>query len=330
MNKIHVLNNVAYLAKTGGGVISGINEIDLLAPGALAIINDKGVVVPALETPSTSLNDVKAIQFAVGKPGGGASLSDPIVRIGANYNAKTYVAGLAQVDFLGDDGTGTPSLNLPTLVAGDEAYIRVIDRSTGLLSPGQGGRRKWNASYTVKTGDDAAVILAALVAKINALIDITVTAAVVAADGISFTGNAVGVAFDVGFGGILESADIVKDGAGNSVAGTVGVGTVAQVKDFINYANPEFGQGNRTHLAEFYFSRETNLSLTGTYDLYMIRWNTVNFNGINNQPGALNEYVVAMPNGASTISQANFESLMAVVFATDSAAQPESGSETAA
>ena len=48
MKDIHILKDVDYASKSGGGTIADVKELDQLAPGAvLVVMNDDTVVLPA-------------------------------------------------------------------------------------------------------------------------------------------------------------------------------------------------------------------------------------------------------------------------------------------
>ena len=67
-NRLLVTKDVAYASNGAAGTISGMNEIDLLEEGAVAIFNDKNVLVPAI--PADTLDDSKYFIIAVGQASG--------------------------------------------------------------------------------------------------------------------------------------------------------------------------------------------------------------------------------------------------------------------
>lgn len=328
MFRAYVLNDVAYAAKAGGGTISGKNEVKLLAPGAIAIFSDLGVLIP-IAALSTTLLDVKAVYFAFGKKNGGAQTSqliprDPMVE----YSAKSYAAGAAEVQFLGQDSGGAGALNLPTLTAGLEWTVSIADESRATMDPTQ--RRKYRASGIVVTGDTAATILAAAAAALNAQSDNPVTVAVVAGNvGLSFTADTVGTTFTVEHGGIFIDSTTEVGGAGASVKFNLGTGTYAQVLEMLKLSANEFGKDDGGYLTDKFWSFESNAVSTGTYDVYLFKWKIAPAGAIGPRRATTNEMAIILPAGPATFSQANFQAAMGAIFGTDTTSAVETGDDTA-
>src|SRR6266403_4971362 len=126
MNELIVVKDVLLNRKIGGGLISGINEINLLDAGALAIFSDKNEMLTAANVAATLINK-KAIYFVLGSGDSklGSKISQPVTRIGRNVEYKYYIAPVKEVILLGNDGVVSgANMNITTPVAGTFAYLR--------------------------------------------------------------------------------------------------------------------------------------------------------------------------------------------------------------
>lgn len=304
-----VIKDVLLSAKTGGGVITDLGkEIDLLATGALALAtSDDNVIVYADRV--ADLAGQPTIVFAVG---GDTENDRWVVKVpraaDSYYKKQAYVAPVKEVQFLGNDGS-TGSLNLPTLVAGDTASIRIIRKSPIRELTFD----KWRYEYVIQTGDVAADIVAALVALINADATSDVTAADISSVGISFTADNNNETFDIKGDGVLIDSDRFKDGAGNSTAIVYGKGDNAQVLAMYESFLPNLGKTNKVHLPSYFFSQGDNLG-TGNYDLYTIYWSNKRLRRGGVESVGQRELIIAVPTGASTFVQAEFDTMMGLIF----------------
>lgn len=313
---------LAYAAKSGGGTISGINELNLLDTGALAVFTKNGVMVTTANA-ATVLDDVKEIYIAVGNQVDACKsfLSSLIPRSRATYDIKSYVAPVKQVKYLGYDGTtaGT-SLNLPTLVAGDEAFIKIINTTPGLRTIGAVDEQEvFRYSEQVRSGDTATTILTRLVAQMNATLNQTpiVTAAIVSTNqGLSFTANDFGTTFKIARDGIFINSTIVEaEGSttGVAVAVNYGHGTSTQILALEDAYSVEHGNTNRVQTPALYY-RNTSLVTSGArYDTYTIGFNGERTISTGRQDTSRFEILVAIPNAAT--QQSAFETIMTEVFA---------------
>lgn len=313
MKQILVNKSIAYGAKTGGGTISGINEIDLLDTGAVAVFTEMNVLVTAANAPVVS-PDVKNFYIAVGNQGTDSKtyISSLIPRMLLNYSKKDYVAPVKQVSFVGFDGA-IGAFNFGTLVAGTEAFMRITDTTPGLRTLGSVYENEIKRySTVVAVGDTDTLIANRLIAAINADPDsIVVAAAVGATTGIELTAKEFGTTFNISLDGIMiyttrEEPTSTLPGA--SIAINYGEGTVEQVTALELQYSTERGNDNQIHLPQFYYKVTTNIVAGETYDIYTYSWNGKRSTSLGNQDTYRYEVLVAMPDGA--LQQANFETIM--------------------
>jgi hypothetical protein len=319
MKQILIGRSIAYGAKVGGGTISGINEINVLDTGAFAVFTDNNVLVTTVNA-ATVLPNSKNIIIAVGNQLAGADsktkITVPIPRVGTNYQPQAYVAPVKVVKFIGNDGT-IGSLNLPTIVAKQEAFIKITDTTLGLRTLGTVYENEVKRySITTVTGDTNITILTKLIAQINNDPDsIVVATAVGASVGINLTAKDFGTSFDIALSGILENSTIEeREGAtpGASVALNVGRGTTSQIAALEDSYSVERGNTNRTHLPQFYYKNPSLVTAGANYDT-----NTITFRGSRNtslgmQDTYLQEIVLALINGSAQAT--TIATIMAEVF----------------
>lgn len=322
MKQIIVTKSIAYGAKLGGGTISGINEINLLDTGAIAVFTENNVFVTAVNAASV-MPDVKKFYIAVGNQQALATsktyITVPIPRLLTNYQKKNYVAPVKLVKYIGYDGTtvGT-AFNFPTLVAGEEAFIRITDTTAGLRTMGSVYENEVKRYSTlVKTGDTATLIANRLILAINNDTDsIVVAAAVGATTGISLTAKNFGTTFSISLDGIMTSTTVAQpEGStvGVSVAINYGIGTEDEVTTLEDLYSVERGNDNRLqNYGTGYYKVPSLITSGGTYDLYQISWFGKRATSVGEQNTMAFEVIVAMPDGAT--EQANFETIMAEVF----------------
>lgn len=333
MNSIVIgKDSLAYAAKTGGGTITGINEVNLLADGAIAIFTSESEMVTAANV-ATILIDKKGIYIAVGSGSAttGAYITTTVGRLGANYEKKAYVAPVKTVKYVGFDGTtaGT-ALNLPTLVAGAEAFLKILDTTSGKRQVGSEYANEINSySYVVKTGDTDVTIVAALVAQINARAVSTVVAAQVgttgnATLGMSFTAKEFGQTFSIALDGIFTSAVKVEaEGTitGVAVAPTYGEGTYEQVLALEDLYSAAKGNTNKLMQPALWYSAPSMAVSGKTYTMYNMQWTGRHDRAIGSQATTNMQVIVALVVGSSQLT--TFETIMAQVFGV--AEEAESG-----
>lgn len=318
MKQIFVSKNIAYAAKVGGGTISGINEINLLDTGSIAVFTEKNELLTAANAAATLL-DKKSIYIAVGNVANSTQtktyVSVPIPRLNITYIKTAYVAPVAAIKYIGFDGTtaGT-QLNYPTLVVGDEAMIKITDTTLAFRTFATDVKRY---STVVRTGDTAALITARLVTAINADLDSIVTAAGVSSNtGISLTAKDAAASFDIALDGILINATIEEAGGvtpGVAVATTFGEGTSDQITALEDNYATERGNTNRIWQSQFWYTN-TSLVVSGTtYNVYTITWNGKRTISLGEQNTYLQRVRVAIPS-SGTVPTTAFEAVMAETF----------------
>ena len=244
MKQVHIVSHDAYASglTPGTGTVASIAS---LADGAFALVNKDpesasyNKIVDLASSSAVSALPSK-VQFVTKSANNGLKWSSIITVSKGTAQLLAAVAAVAKVVFVGNQTSGgtTYSLNLPTLAAGDLAGVTVIDTSkpVGTL------RRERSYTYEVKSGDNAAAIVAALIALINADSHRIVNAAVAysgATDGFKLTGSTAGVNFEVAPIGVFRSADITTAGAGTAV--TTAQGSAAQIKDLEKFDMVERG-----------------------------------------------------------------------------------------
>lgn len=315
MKQILVNRSIAYAAKVGGGTITK-NEINLLDTGAIAIFTEAGVLVTAANA-ATALDDVKKFSIAVGNQNAASKsiISVPIPRVGTDYTKQIYVAPVQLTKFIGNDGT-IGALNYPTLIAGQEAFIKIINTTSGLRTVGAVEEQEiFRHSTVVKTGDTAAAITLRLIADINANPDRIVNATGVNSNtGINLTTIVIGTTFSIALDGILINATVEQpEGTvGSSVAMKFGENTSDQILSLEDLYSVERGNMNRISLPQLYYTAN-NLTVSGTtYDTYTFKYNGVRQIATGEQNTSPFEIIVAMP--VSATQQANFETIMLEMF----------------
>lgn len=322
MNRIIIGKNVAYAAKIGGGTIAGVTEVNQLAAGAIAVFASESNVLLTAANVVASIADKKGVWVAVGSGDAtkGADTSIITKRLGVDYRKKAYVAPVKAFKVIGEgatNGGATPpgALNEPaTLVAGDEAFIRITDTTPGVLTTGTNIKRY---SYVVRTGDTIAIVVAALVAAINADIDSIVTATDIASVGIGLVTKNFGVTFAITLDGILSASTIDESenplSVTDSIAIKYGNGTYAQVAKLEDLFSAQLGNTNKVYQAGLWWSKTAKADSAATYDMYVISWmGTKERPSSGSLPTVAHELMVVMPPAAT--QQAAFESVMAEVF----------------
>jgi hypothetical protein len=314
MKQLQVTKSIAYAAKVGGGTISGINEINLLDTGAIAVFTADNFMLTAANVAANS-PDVKSFYIAVGNQAasGKTYISQLIPRLGLDYRKKAYVAPVKNVKFIGSDGA-IGAFNMGTLVAGTEAFVKIIDTTPGLRTVGSVYDNEVKRYSTiVKTGDTETLIANRLITAINADTDsIVVAAAVGATTGINLTAKNFGTTFSIALDGVLinstkEEVEGTTPGAA-AVAMKIGDGTSDQIAALELFYSTERGNTNQAWLPQYYYTVPTNVVSGATYDTYTFAWNGVRVIANERQDTYRFESLVAMP--AAATQQANFETIM--------------------
>lgn len=333
MNSIVIgKDSLAYAAKYSGGTISGINEINLLADGAIAVFTNKSEMVTAANVATILIDRIGCfIAVGSGDPVTGSYVTTTIGRINARYNKIAYVAPVKTVKYLGYDGTtaGT-ALNLPTLIAGAEAFIRITDTTEGKRTMGTVYTNEVKSySYMIKTGDIDTDITTAIVTAINN----DPTSAVVAAQtgatgvtlGISLTAKNFGQTFALSVDGVFISSTRVEAEAlttvlkGVAVAPTYGEGTYAQVLALEDLFSPARGNTNKISQAPLWWTVPSMAVVGKTYTQYNLLWTGKNDRATGSSTTTNMQVMVALVVGSSQLT--TFETIMAQVFGVEEEAE---------
>lgn len=319
MNELLVAKDVLLNAKIGGGLISGINEVNQLAAGALAVFTDNNVMLTNANanTVFTTSPNKKRVYFALGSGDAtlGAKISQLVDRETTNVQFKYYVAPVKQVVLIGADGTVTGSMNIATPVAGTYAYLRIIDTTEDNINLVRAERY----SYLVKTGDTAALVVAGLVAECNLNLSSKYTVTAVNTNqGITVAENNFGKTFEVALDGIISAATITTDGTGASTIIEFGSGASTEVALIESEFNSEDGNTSRLHLAPQYWKKASDVVTGATYDLMNIQWKQVHTNPINTQPATDKQIIVAIPTNPSTFLSAHWNTIIKEAFGVNS------------
>lgn len=317
MKHLFIAKDAIYASKIGGGVISGIAEVTSLADGAIAFFTEAGALITVANVAAYT-GTKTYLGVGTGAVATGAKLSIMIDRTVSYKQKSAYIAPVLQRSFVGNDGS-TGALNFPgTLVPGSIAEILVVDTNVPVNNTIEA--KKFRYQYVVRVGDTNAIIVTALIAKINADVDRIVSATVVGSQvGIQLDSLVTGGTFTVGTAEILADADIIYGGTSNSLAFKPGNGTPAQMLVMENELASHEGKTNAIWTPQLYYS-VTSLVVAGkTYDIYDIKWNQDFKNAINSAVATTQHVIVAIPAGNVTAGQASFETIIATLFTPSSA-----------
>ena len=162
MRQILVLKDVAYAAKTGGGTIAGMNEINSLADGGLVIMNELGVKQACAGSVIASTTD--KLIFAAGTADGysPSDMSHIIDRRKITHIKRvTFRPAVNPVVFLGSDGL-TADFTTGSFSADTEYECTVaagaITLGAGTILEDTAGTRYTAGSFTPVLGNKYKVI----------------------------------------------------------------------------------------------------------------------------------------------------------------------------
>jgi hypothetical protein len=307
MRKLIAIKDLAY-----ADGITGLNDLDLLTDGALAVFDqDNNLLNITVAAPST----VSKFYFAVGTANG-THISPLIDRDSGEYTQQLYSAPVTQVSYLGFDGVADGALNLPTLVEGDIAFVRISDTSRGFVPPVDIKRYE----YVVQPGDTAAEVLTGIVDKVNNDPTSFVTAAIVGANlGIEFTANddyiaalqmGRGAHFEIGHDGVFLNSDVIENGVGASVAGTIGSGDGRIVAALEEEFTPERGNTNKIWQSQYWYNAPRMVIAGVNYDMYDITWTQLKASPIAPAFASDQLQYIAHPTSPAVFDDGSFEAFM--------------------
>lgn len=308
MERILVAKDVLLNSKVGGGVIT-LDTVNELVEGAITILTDKPSFLTVAGV-TTELTNASEVQIGVGSgvSSKGVLFSPMLERTGSKIYKKAYVPPVKLVKAVGYNGS-TGDLNLPTLVAGEVATMKVIDISKGSIP----SARFINVEHIVTGSDTEETIVDSLVSKINNKGSF-VTAAKVGGSspfGISLTATENNIYFEVAVD------DIIQDATRSTVTAiTYGVGLASQISTIWENFSPELGNTNKIWFASQMFSLNNPSVSSVNYDTYTIIAPNTRSNPITKETPTYEIFVLAIPTSASTITQANLETLLTACFGT--------------
>lgn len=292
MNRLFVLKDVAYAAKIGGGTIAGANELNVLAPGALALLNDKGVLLTqtAGVLDAGKLGDSKTITIASGRANGVQVISEIPRKEISNVNVKNYTAPVAMVITVG----GTTADKALQFTDNEEAVIKIFDTSFS----SRYNIQDMNVSITKRTSETAEAAVDRLVAKINEKEGTFVTAAKVGAGtanmGITLTPKDARTTISASLSGTFLYGNI--ETTTEQVYGDgVGADVLQLEKDF----SVEEGNGNYIEYGSEHYSRAFEADASANYDLINMTWEGRHSSPTRSHNVMINRAVIATVDGAT-------------------------------
>lgn len=325
--------SVAYKAKEGGGSISGINEVNLLAQGAIAVfIDDPDHTMIASNASADAHADAQEFYFAIGMLTGTpaseihSKRSKTIRKDGLQVIKKNYAAPVKKNIKVGyNSGTSTGSLNLPsTLVVGSVATLKVYREDNQVLSSPLANMSQNRGlmvdsiliSDYVRASDTADTLIARMVASINAHpknqgSQKWVTASVLGTSGAGTL--AINLAGQLNYQDFYVAKDDILANADVTVTADLdfGHGTSPQIAEMEQIARIIDGDTNRTMLPSYYFNQPSVVVAGATYTTYAFKWNANTAVPSPYKPSTEMEFVIAVPD-ADTI-ETNIDTILAAL-----------------
>lgn len=305
MNRLLVLKNSAYGAKTGGGVVADLDEVNALAVGAFAIFDDKGVLITAV-TAKDGLTNVPFVTFVSGR-----AKNNQVVSIiptkGVSVNSANYLLPVKPITTIGGNASNTTL----TFTTTGEANVRVYDDSFASNYP----IRSKNVSLVKKAGEtnEAFVdrVVAALNKHVSGTLDPFFTATkVISGANIGFTivPKEIQTTLKVATGGMFEGASNVV-----TTAMVYGRGTSGDILQMEKDFSVEEGNSNYIDYNAEHYSRAMETVDGATYDQINVLWEGRHDTPTASYVAMKNRVVIANPTG-STISTANIVALLTLIF----------------
>lgn len=325
MNRLFVLKDVAYAAKTGGGTIAGAKELNALASGALALLNDRGELITATDdgagnmiVDAPKLADSKTFAVAVGRKGGVQIISQIPRRDVYELNVKNYQAPVAMVLTVG----GTTAAKALTFTDNEEAVIKVYDTSFSSRYNVQ----TINASIIKRASETPEQAVDRLVEKLNA-VGSFVTAAKVGGGtanmGITLTPKNARTIISAALSGTFEYGNIET-----TTAQVYGDGVGADVLQLEKDFSVEEGNGNYIDYGGDHYKRQMEADENANYDLITMLWEGTHSSPSRTHNVMKNRVIVASIDGATNQeSQAVLNYFTALI---GKANDPVAGAEPAA
>jgi len=317
MDFIIAKGSVAYAAKTGGGVIAGFDEVDLLVDGAIAFIDQSGTLIDG--NVPVVVGDMVTLAMGTSK---GSVLSSPINKKTLGYTKTVYAVAAKKSMYIGNYTTGaTYNLNMPTtIVKGDEAIVELTD----LTKPYENTSRVVTITVVMKGGETATQVVTAVNAAINAdyrAKKFVVSTIADADNGLKIEGLTVNNDFFVNAYGILANADIlayknvVKAGTTGLSKGLVtglttplpfnpGTGLATQMSKVENNASVYHGNLNSEMFESYLWSVPTGVVAGELYDQYYLKFTAPTVTPLIKEPNFDQHIVIAVPTSEYTVYNA--------------------------
>jgi hypothetical protein len=318
MNGIAVLKDVAYATKRGGGLVTTLNDVGNVGAGALAIMNEKGVVIN-LANAVAEMADNKYFSIVSGRANDNKVVT-LIPRVGLNINKANYRATVAAVTTIG--GT-TVGLALPFTDEG-EASITVTDISySGSSIP-----RRVRASAYKRVGMTNELFVDKLVTSLNRVDSFVVAAKVgggTANMGITITAKDGKSVLDANCMDMFENASNVV-----TTAYVHGQGEGVDIAQMEKDASVEDGNSNYIDFTDEHYSVPTETVTSANYDVITLNWEGMHSSPSRSQKVMINNLSIACIQGAATLEGQNATDIMAILnLIVGNAYDTAEGAETA-
>lgn len=286
-----VLKDLAYAVDGTGTPITSVNQIDTLAPGAIAFFTEDNRLITAT-TPAADLVGVKSFYVVAGRTND--QMKSALVDRDAFHRAKcTYVAPVLQISHVGNDGS-SGDLNLPaTFIANEEGEVVVYMRQDG-IEPAQVKER---FSVSTRVSDTATTYVQRIVDKINNESKYVTAAIVGAGLGIELTAKMKNNTFSVGVNGILSDADIAV-----TTPAVFSQGDADDVSLQIETATDIYdGDTSPYWFSRQLFSRPSEVVANAQYDCYFLNWEAESRNAINSHNSKVQGLAIYAVNGSAIV-----------------------------
>ncbi len=267
MESVLVVKNDVYLAKTGGGIIADASELNLLAPGALAMLTPDGAVVPAA---GFGASTETLFQMVLQTEGGGLIRTPLIERASFSEYLTAYTAAVEKemtITFTG--GTVTAGKSVGLAISRGE-YVTPIN-----------GKDYEDFVIGVGAGDSVDNMVAKLAAEVNAGSDLCTASA--STNVLTLTGKS-GAAFNAS--GMFEFEEFTTAITTQYVAGS-GLGAWMVETELKGSAHK--GNARSKSFGYELYKQPTQASASGTYSYYTMTWQLAKRDQLNSKDAPYNQ-----------------------------------------
>ncbi len=305
MERVIVLNDVAYASDGAAGTVDKLANADNLAVGAMGFYNEAGDLLGFDVAADPDYVDCKEFIIAHNRAGN-VELTKAYTRKGIdNVTYKDYVAPVNAVVAIG----GTTAQTRLTIEDTDigEVGVTVYDRSFSQQYP----TNQVFASVYKKASMTVEQTVDALVAKLGASTQLPLTVAKLGSAGnfgISMTSQKRGQVLSVALTGLIEGNQILDNGTSPSVLPVNGSGVGEDIYQYEFEASMYNGNSYSRELTTDYFSASLAVVKTANYDqmIFKENLNAPYVGETNVKPFVL----IAIPNGAGTSIKANITAIL--------------------